>query len=99
MARSCRLVDLGPTPIEFAARADLECIATPVRDKVWRPRAPRDQHTLSVHPKKSNWSNIPKVRQCPLWVISGHFAMSKPCPLYPRKRTLAGVNRVSAKCQ
>jgi hypothetical protein len=25
--------------------------------------------------------------QCPLWVISGHFAMRKPCPLYPRKRT------------
>ena len=29
-----------------------------------------------------------KARQCPLWVISGHFAMRERCPLYPRKRTL-----------
>ena len=28
--------------------------------------------------------------QCPLWVISGHFAMAEVCPLYPRKRTLIG---------
>src|SRR5262249_18624927 len=25
--------------------------------------------------------------QCPLWVISGHFAVQSPCPLYPQKRT------------
>ena len=24
-----------------------------------------------------------------LWVISGYFAMRKPCPLYPQKRTSA----------
>jgi hypothetical protein len=26
--------------------------------------------------------------QCPLWVKSGHSAMSRGCPLYPQKRTL-----------
>ena len=25
--------------------------------------------------------------QCPLWVVSGHSAMSEQRPLYPRKRT------------
>jgi hypothetical protein len=25
--------------------------------------------------------------RCPLWVISGHFAVQSACPLYPRKRT------------
>src|SRR5262245_7119796 len=24
--------------------------------------------------------------QCPLWVISGHFALQSQCPVYPRKR-------------
>jgi hypothetical protein len=37
--------------------------------------------------------------KCPLWVISGHCAMRKPCPLYPRKRTLRGLIGMSAKCQ
>jgi hypothetical protein len=32
----------------------------------------------------------------PLWVISGHFAMRKRCPLYPRKRTCAVQIRMSA---
>jgi len=26
-------------------------------------------------------------RECPLWVISGHWRTSSECPLYPRKRT------------
>src|SRR5262249_38184700 len=26
-------------------------------------------------------------RGCLLWVISRHFAVQSPCPLYPRKRT------------
>jgi len=34
--------------------------------------------------------------QCPLWVKSRHFAMQKPCPLYPRKRTCAVQLRMSA---
>src|SRR5262249_27453575 len=25
--------------------------------------------------------------QCPLWFISGHFAVQSPCSLYPQKRT------------
>ena len=36
---------------------------------------------------------------CPLWVISGHFAMRNPCPLYPRKRTCAAQLVMSALCQ
>jgi hypothetical protein len=32
----------------------------------------------------SSWPSSP----CPLWVISGHFAMRERCPLYPQKRTL-----------
>src|SRR5215831_5342263 len=27
--------------------------------------------------------------ECPLWVISRHFAMQSPCPLCSRKRTCA----------
>ena len=30
---------------------------------------------------------------CPLWVISRHFAVQSPCPLYPRKRTSANKLR------
>src|SRR5262245_43081101 len=26
------------------------------------------------------------------WVISGHFAVQSPCPLYPQKQTLFGAN-------
>ena len=33
----------------------------------------------------------------PLWVISGHLHCNRPCPLYPRKRTLTGISRMSAK--
>jgi hypothetical protein len=36
---------------------------------------------------------------CPLWVISGHFAVQLPCPLYPRKRTCALQRGMSALCQ
>ena len=33
-------------------------------------------------------------KQCPLWVISGHWAMSSRCLLYPQKRTsIRGVDR------
>jgi hypothetical protein len=30
------------------------------------------------------WANVAK---CPLWVISGHLHRSRPCLLYPQKRT------------
>jgi hypothetical protein len=30
------------------------------------------------------------VSECPLWVKSRHSRCNKSCPLYPRKRTLAG---------
>jgi hypothetical protein len=34
----------------------------------------------------------------PLWVISGHWAVQSPCPLYPQKRTFAATVGMSAKC-
>src|SRR6516225_1918254 len=37
--------------------------------------------------------------RCPLWVISGHCAMSGSCPLYPRKWTSLNAITMSAKCQ
>src|SRR5215472_11120207 len=33
---------------------------------------------------------------CPLWVISGHSAMSEQCPFYPQKRTSLSVMGMSA---
>src|SRR5262249_52794875 len=38
-------------------------------------------------------------RSCPLWVISGHCAVSDRCPLYPQKRTLPPDRPMSAMCQ
>ena len=38
-------------------------------------------------------------RECPLWVISGHCAVSGRCPLYPQKRTLELSRAMSALCQ
>ena len=29
--------------------------------------------------------------RCPLWVISGHFAVQSLCPLYPQWRTFVGA--------
>src|SRR6516164_7470898 len=37
--------------------------------------------------------------QRPLWVISGNFAKSGRCPLYPQKRTLVKRVVMSALCQ
>jgi len=37
--------------------------------------------------------------RCPLWVISGHFAVQSPCPLYLRKRTCAVQLGMSAMGQ
>ena len=37
--------------------------------------------------------------ECPLWVISGHFALRKSCPLYLRNRTWIDDFGMSAKCQ
>ena len=36
---------------------------------------------------------------CPLWVKSGHSAVSERCPLYPQKRTFQGTVTMSALCQ
>src|SRR5262249_43464478 len=38
-------------------------------------------------------------RQCPLWVISGHFGKSDRCALYPQKRTSWSGIAMSALCQ
>ena|SRR6516164_9260452 len=35
---------------------------------------------------------------CPLWVISGHCAVSGQCPLYPQKQTLELSLEMSALC-
>ncbi|MGC1901719.1 MAG: hypothetical protein WA716_23885, partial [Pseudolabrys sp.] len=37
--------------------------------------------------------------RCPLWVISGHFAVQSPCPLYPQKLTFVRATGMSAKGQ
>jgi len=34
-------------------------------------------------------------KQCPLWVISGHFAVQSPCSHYPRKRTFVSASDMS----
>src|SRR5215831_7275234 len=36
---------------------------------------------------------------CPLWVIGRHHAVTRPCPLYPRKRTSSDTTGKSALCQ
>jgi hypothetical protein len=40
--------------------------------------------------------NVARGSSCPLWAISGHFAVQLSCPLYPRKRTGAVQLRMSA---
>ncbi|MGC1867918.1 MAG: hypothetical protein WA720_17345, partial [Pseudolabrys sp.] len=40
-----------------------------------------------------------KVNVCPLWVISGYFAVKLLCPLYPQKRTCAVQLGMSPLCQ
>jgi hypothetical protein len=37
--------------------------------------------------------------KCPLWVKSGHCAVSGRCPLCPQKRTLIERVGMSALCQ
>ena len=46
-------------------------------------------------------SNGPRYEttKCPLWVKSGHVHRKRPCPLYPRKRTCAVQELMSALCQ
>src|SRR5262249_12534591 len=41
----------------------------------------------------------PSAAKCPLWVRSGHFAMSARRPLYPQKRTWFSTIAMSALCQ
>src|SRR5262249_7099567 len=36
--------------------------------------------------------------RCPLWVKSGHCAVSDRCPLYPRKRTLDRADPIGLSC-
>jgi hypothetical protein len=54
--------------------------------------------TEEVHPTPSRlhaFYRVPAAKifsrrkpgQCPLWVISGHFAMRERCPLYPQQQT------------
>jgi len=48
--------------------------------KSTRPRTTQEGGTCYLRP------------QCPLWVISGHFATQSRCPLYPRTRTFGGAS-------
>src|SRR5262249_62419889 len=36
---------------------------------------------------------------CPLWVKSGHRTATRPCPLYPQKRTSVECSAMAVKCQ
>ena len=45
------------------------------------------------------WTTRADPLRCPLWVKSRHSPMSKPCPLYPQKRTLIGITSMSGLCQ
>ena len=45
-----------------------------------------------------SWSCEKCRRACPLWVISGHLQGKTACPLYPRKRTCAVHQPMSALC-
>jgi hypothetical protein len=38
------------------------------------------------------------ISRFPLWVKSRHGRLELRCPLYPQKRTFAGVDQMSAKC-
>ena len=72
--------DAGVTywAVSDAASNELENFAAAVPGRYGGSLITRELHWLSVG------------QACPLWVISGHNAMSASCPLYPRKRTFGG---------
>jgi hypothetical protein len=55
-----------------------------------RCMCPRKDHALCNRQSLAlcDRAAIGNQTQCPLRVISGHFALQKSCPLYPQKRTL-----------
>ena len=62
------------------------------------------QAKISAHYPRSSYAESDSVKcrlgvRCPLWVRSGRFGMSTPCPLYPQKQTLAATVEMSASCQ
>jgi hypothetical protein len=54
---------------------------------------------VSVEQSLASFRSNPAVTDVRFGVISGHFALQWGCPLYPRKRTLGGVNGMSAKAK
>ena len=42
---------------------------------------------------------VSKFYRCPLWVISGHFALRRSVRFTPKKRTFRTVISLSALCQ
>ena|SRR5262249_21383975 len=57
--------------------------------------AKRGIQNESAHGQQAGRSS----RECPLWVRSGHRAVSGRCPLYPRKQTSLDASDTSAWCQ
>ena len=66
------------------------CVAHNAPHDLWTER------TLNVEVKKIRFALS---NGWPLRVISGHFRISKRCPLYPRKRTSFSTIVMSALCQ
>ena len=66
------------------------------------PRSLMNSRRLTACPRVSqgrpSYRNKGQCRkgQCPIWVISGHFAVQSPCPLYPQNRTLMGASNMFA---
>jgi hypothetical protein len=66
------------------------------------PRSLMNSRRLTACPRVSQgrtpYRNKGQCRkgQCPIWVISGHFAVQSPCPLYPQNRTLMGASNMFA---
>ena len=77
--------------------ADVECelIIKTLADQRSVPCEIRSTNTMSM---EKSCPNQPLIEYCPLWVISGHFAMRADCSLYARKRTFAVQIDMSAKC-
>jgi hypothetical protein len=90
------LIDLRVTnrddPItDLIAKSIVNVTATGERDPILiRERA---MNALGV--RRPTAARV-RPKACPLWVISGHFAVQSPCPLYPESRHLSsqGQNRL-----
>src|SRR5262249_17052436 len=76
-------------------------------ERAGRPRSVMNSRRLITAPKHSGHGIVSaqtstlegrdvRASQCPLWVKSRHVQRAKACPLYPRKRTCAVQEPMSA---